>query len=335
MKKFYFILAAFSVFSCQNEESTVNQDNRSALTKASPLALLVSRVSQNPTHCDNILDHSDCYSVRLPVDITVNGDDFSIEDEDDFDDVRENMEENWSDDDIVHFNFPITIVYRDHSEQIIASQSQLDAANCGGGDDFNEIRCLDFVFPISINVYDTNNQIANTVTIDDNIGLYNFIHDIAATDIFTIVYPVTMTLQAGGAVTVNSNNELEETIEDAIDDCDNDSGPGQQPTELEEIMTSGTWYISFCEGGNYDGYVFTFFANGSVTAVKNSMTGNGTWEVYQDGSHEMLDLFFPSQQLQGLTDDEWKVTEFNATNFRLKKDHGSGDGNEYVYFTKN
>lgn len=346
MKKLYYVLGlCLLLFSCQSEENSVNQDNGSALTKTSPLSLLVSRVSQNPTHCDNVLDNSDCYSIKLPVNLTVNGQAFAISNESDFDGVRDNIEASNSDGDVIYFAFPITVVFRDFHQQTIHNQSELDAVNCQG-DDFNEIRCLDFVYPISINIYDTNNQVANTVTIDDNYELYHFIQNSSTSDIFTIVYPVTLTLSAGGDITVNSNNELESTIEDSIDDCDNDTGgPGPQPMDLEDIVASGTWHVSFCEGGeggggpqnNYTGYNFAFLANGTVTAVKNNVTSNGTWEIYQDGSHKKMELFFANPQLSGLNDD-WKVTEYNANNFRLKEDHsgsGGGGGNDYVYFTKN
>lgn len=344
MKNLYFLLTALFLFSCQNEENTVNQNNDAALTKTSPLASLVLRVSQQPTHWDNLLDNSDCYSVQLPVGITLNGQNLIVASESDFANAQQNMDNSWSDDDIVHFHFPITIVFRDFQQQIINSQAQLNAVTCEG-DNFNEIRCLDFAYPININTYNTNNHVANTVTIDSDSELYNVIDQLTNSEIFTIVYPVTLSLLSGGEVIVSTNNGLEATIESAIGNCN--SGPGPAPTGLEAIITSGTWHISYCEDDSsgsgsgeavdyYDGYVFTFNMNGSVSAVKNSIVNNGTWNVYQDGSHKMIDLFFPSQALQGLTNDEWRVTEYNQSNFRLKNDQsGSWGGHEYVYFTKN
>jgi hypothetical protein len=343
MKKLYFLLTALFLFSCQNEENTVHQDNDAALTKNSALASLVLRVSQKPTHWDNILDNSDCYCIKLPVTITLNGQNMSIWNESDFADVEQNMDSSWSDDDIVHFNFPITVIYKDFHQQVITNQSQLDEISCQSGN-FNEIRCLDFVYPININTYDTNNQVANTVTIDGDQSLYNFVQQLSTGEIFTIVYPVTMTLSDGSEISVSSNNDLEDAIEAVLSDCDT---WGPTPTELEDIMTSGTWYISYCEGDSsgpgpgseeyYEGYVFTFNDNGSVTCVKNSFGYNGTWSIYQDGSHQMIELYFPNQWLQAICNDQWRVIEFNATNFRLKNDQSGGwNGvNEYVYFTKN
>lgn len=348
MKKIHLALFAVLLLGCQSEETTIVQNNSDALVRTSPLTSLVSRVCQNPTHVDDILDQSSCYSVLLPVNVMVNGEDFNVEDQDDFHDIWENMQESWSDDDIVHFQFPITVVFPDFAQLVVNNQAQLDALTCPDDGNFHEIRCVDFVFPVSVNTYDTNNQIANTVTIYNNAGFYDFIENLASAEIFTVVYPVSLTLASGQTVVVNSNHELEDAIEDAIDDCDDNwGGPGPEPLTLEQIVVSGTWHISYCDDrmsrspqppNIYEGYNFTFSADGTVTAEKNSVVSNGTWSVYQDGSHTMMDLFFPQPQLQGLTDDHWKVTEYNPTNFRLKEDHDnrrSGGGNEYIYFTKN
>jgi hypothetical protein len=351
MNKLYFFLIAIllMLFSCQSEENIAAHSPDSALTKSSPLSLLLSRISQNPTHCDNILDDSNCYSIKLPVSLTVNGENFTVNDESDFGDIRETIDDSNGDNDVIHFSFPITIVFRDFQEMIINNQQQLDDLNCGNdSDDFNEIRCIDLVFPVNINIYDTNNQIANTITIYDDIELYHFIGNVADTEIFTIVYPVTLILSDASNITVNSNDELEVAVEDAIDDCDNDQGGGPEFETLEEIITDGSWHISFWEGqhGNYTGFNFTFLANGTMTAVKNGVTISGTWDLYEDGSHEKIALDFSNADLDELNDD-WKVTEYNSTNFRLKDDHSgsgrsgggdsksSGGGHSYVYFTKN
>jgi hypothetical protein len=352
MKKLYFFLvAALLLFSCQSEENTITQGPNSALIKNSPLSLLLSRVSQNPTHCDNILDNSNCYSIKLPVSLTINGQAFTVNDENDFDHIRQNIDDSDWDDDLIHFSFPMTIVFRNFQEMAINSQQQLDDVDCGNdGDNFNEIRCIDVVFPITINIYDTNNHIASTIPIYNDIELYHFIRNADDTEIFTIVYPVTLILADGTNLTVHSNEQLEVAVEDAIDDCDNDhGGSGQEPEILEEIIVVGSWHVSYTEGdhGDYAGFNFTFLANGTVNALKNGITTSGTWDIYDDGSHEKLVLEFSSPELYGLN-EHWKVTEYNTVNFRLKDDHsgsgrsgghgGSDDsdgGHDYVYFTKN
>jgi hypothetical protein len=341
MKKILFILIAATWFcSCQKDEVSVTQNPVSGITSASPLALLISRVTQNETHCDDVLDGSSCFSVRLPVTVTVNGQQVTLTSEDDCDAIEALQDQSANDDDIVHFAFPITIVFADFHELIVTSQEQLNGISCGD-DDFNEIRCIDFNFPISINTYNTTTQVANVVTIENDTQLYAFINNVSGANLITIAYPITLTLSNGQTQTISSDNDLENAIEDAIDDCDDDDGGGQQPLELKDIIILGTWRVSYCSGAsNYDGYNFTFLSNGTVTAVKANETSQGTWQLFDDEDHLKMELNFANPALGGLVNDEWKVTEYNNANFRLKEDHhgsggGSGGENEYVYFTKN
>jgi hypothetical protein len=343
LRSLLFLMGLFFL-GCQTEDSSQTVDKGVSLTKESPLALLLSRVSQNATFCDNAIDQSSCYSISLPFTITVDGQQVAVDSESDYDTVENIMNASGSDDDIVHFEFPITIIFPDFHQQVIESQEQLDLVACND-DDFHEIRCADFMYPITVNTYNTATQLAGVQTVGNDAQLYNLIVNAAAEEIFTIVYPVTLTLSSGGSATANTNDELENIIEDSIDDCDNDPGSGPAPETLPEIITTGSWHVSYCDEpsalSNYDGYAFTFLPNGSVSAVKNSITTSGTWSLYSDGSHDMMALSFASQQLQGLDGDEWRVTEYNETNIRLKDESddsgrsGDDSGHDRVYFTRN
>lgn len=339
MKKFFLLfIIGFLFFSCQKEETTETQNPLVGINKTAPLASLISRVAQNATHHDDVIDNSNCYSVRLPVTLTVDGYQVNINSEDDYEDVEQIKHQYNFDDDIVHFAFPITIVFADFQQQIVTSQQQLSGISCGD-DDFNEIRCIDFNYPITINTYNTATQAANVIAIESNTQLYDFIHNAASTSLFTIAYPISVTLSNGNSYTINSNNALENAIEDSIDDCDDDSGP-VQPQELSDIITSGTWRISYCnEASDYTGYSFTFLVGGSVKVVKAGITTYGNWYLEDEDEHLGMTMNFESTALNGLENEEWKVTEFNETNFRLKNDHHEGSsgsgGNKYVYFTKN
>ncbi|RZJ31779.1 MAG: hypothetical protein EOO48_00990 [Flavobacterium sp.] len=246
MNKVYFLLLISLAFlSCQDEDNSVKQQLGSALNASAPLSKLILRLSQNPTHFDNVLDGSDCYSIMLPVTINVNGQTISVEDEDDFDIIENLINASGNDDDIIHFVFPIVIAFADFDEMSINSQSQLDAIDCIGDDGFHEIRCADFAFPIIIHNYNIGDQVASNVSIINDRAFHDFLGGLSNTEIYTIVYPVTV-IVSGQAVTVNDNDQLEDAIEASINDCDNlnDYGrtrlyflrnmefvPGRQPSE--------------------------------------------------------------------------------------------------------
>ena len=335
------LLVSLSIFSCQTEEVVIIEDNNENLSASSPLVSLVSRVSQNTTSQDNILDSSSCFSVQLPVVVIVNNQQITVSTSADYQIVQDAIDAFLDDDDIVNFVYPITIIYQDFSTQVISNSNALDDVldDCGEDDGFDEIDCITINYPIVINVYNSNNQLANTVTILNDSQLYVFIENLDNFDLIAISYPISLQNSNGQTIVINSNNELENFIEDAIDDCDNSSGGSGGTATLANTIINGTWYISYYfddvdETSNYSGYNFTFNMNGTSIAIKNSTSINGTWSNYIDSGQEKLELAFDGLTLDELEDD-WKVIEFSSNIIKLKDVSGGNGGTDYLYFTKN
>lgn len=335
------LLFSFAI-SCQTEEETIVQDNAHSFLRNSPIAELLARTSQNPTSLDNVLDNSSCFSVQLPVTVIVNNQQITVTDEADYQTVQNAIDAFSDDDDIVNFVYPITIRYQNFQTQVLQDADDLDDVldDCGDDDGFDEIDCISIVYPIVINIYDSNNQIANTVTITSNSNLFNFLNNLSNNTYVAINYPITAINSNGQTVTLNSNSALENFIDDSIDDCDDDnSGGGSGNNNFTTILTSGTWYVSYFQEDDdvettmFSGYVFTFNNNGASTAVRNSITTAGTWSTYEDSGENKLELNFDGLALDEIEDD-WRIIEFSATQIRLK-DVSGGDGSvDYLTFTK-
>ena len=333
-------LIGLFLMSCQTEENEVIQDPNQNLSNVSPLTTLMTRVTQNPTSGDNIMDNSSCFSVVLPATVIVNGQNIVVSTQADYQTVQDAIDAFSNDDDIVNFVYPITIQYQNFSTQVLQDSNDLDDAidNCGEDDGFDEIDCISFNFPIVINVYDANNQLADTVTLNNNTDLYNFLENLEDNEYVAIQYPISLIDSNGGTITITNNNQLEDVIEDSIDDCD-DSPSGGGNGNLSSILTSGSWYVSYFfddtdETSDYAGYVFTFNTNGTTQATLNGNFLNGTWSNYLDSGDEKLDLIYEGLTLDELEDD-WEVVEFTATQIRLKDVSGGDGSTDYLYFTKN
>lgn len=337
-----FILLGFLsilFFSCQKEENEVIQDPTQNLNKTSPLVNLLSRVSQNATSQDNVLDNSSCFSVQLPVTVIVNGENVVVATTADYQTVQDAIDAFSDDDDIVNFIYPITIQYQNFSTQVINNSDALDDVldDCEDDDDFNEIDCVTINYPIVLNIYDSNNQLASTLTITNDAQFYNFIENLDDNEFIAINYPISIVDSNGNNVVINSNNQLEDIIEESIDDCDDNSGGGGNAT-FSNVITNGTWYISYFfedddnETSDYLGYNFTFSVTGTITVVKASATTNGSWSNYIDSGDDILDLNFNDSNLDELEED-WEITEYSSTVIKLK--HVSGGETDYLYFTKN
>ena len=344
MKKLRFILVlllSLVFFSCQEEEQTITQNSKESITKTSPLATLISRVVQNPTTIDNCLDNTSCISIQLPVAIYLDSQSLVINSKSDYATVKNIKDAYSNDSDVVYFTFPITIVYKNFMQKVIYNQTELEnaIASCIIGEEFPEIECIDFNYPIALNSYNSYSQISNTYTIISDTQLYNFIDTLNtnSNSITSIIYPISLTNSMSQTSVINNNNDLKVAIENTIGTCDDNSVPG---TELSDIIVDGTWFVSkfidetVDQTYYYYGYNFSFNVNGTVVATKNTSTINGTWSIITDDNVKKLIMNFDGEVLKELEDD-WKVLEFNTLKIRLEHISG-GDGDvHYLNFSKN
>ena len=334
-------LVALLLMSCQSEENEIVQDANQNLANSSPLTNLISRVSQNPTSTDNVLDSSSCFSIVLPVTVIVNGQNIVVANQSDYQTVQDAIDAFSNDDDIVNFVYPITIQFQNFSTLVVQNADVLDEImdDCGEDDGFDEIDCLNFNFPIVVNVYNANNQLAETISITNNIQLYNFLESLEDNEYIAIQYPISVTDSNNQTIVISNNDQFEDVIEDAIDDCDDDSQSSGGNGNLSAILSDGTWYVSyFYDDTNqtsvYAGYTFTFNTNGTSLVLRNSVSINGSWSNYIDGNEEKLELDYDGLILDELEED-WEVVEYSSTQVRLKDVSGGNGGTDYLYLSKN
>lgn len=343
MKTIKYLLMCLAVvlfISCQDEETLVIQDITQNLTATSPLASLISRVSQNPTAKDNILDNSSCFNVLLPVSVIVNEKHITVSSQNDYVIVQNALDAFINDDDLVNFVYPITIQYQNFKTELIRNSDQLENVidNCDDDDGFDEIDCLSINYPIKISIYNANNQIANTITIQNDKDLYNFLKDLESNVFISISYPISIINSKGQNVVITNNSNFENSIEEGIKDCNTNAGSGGNQNFVS-ILTNGTWHVSYYfddsdETLNYKGYNFTFNSNETVTVVKEKNTIAGNWSTFVNNSQDIFLLKFDDSKLEELEED-WKITEFTTKKVRLTNKSSSDGVTDHLYFTKN
>ena len=138
--------------------------------------------------------------------------------------------------------------------------------------------------------------------------------------------------------------------------CSSDDSPSndnsQEIIEIENTAESGTWIISsYVDSGqdetnDFNGYVFTFAANGTVTATNGTTTYNGTWSV-SDSSNSSDDsssdddidfnLSFPVPDTDDFEDlnDDWDIVSYSASTISLIDISGGNGGTDTLVFQKN
>ena len=333
---FAFFLLVFTA--CQTESVKEVHSTKETITKTTPLASYVERIVMQKTSQDNLIDHSSCFAIKFPYAVTVNNVQITINSVADYQLVQHNMDANSSDNDVVSIHFPISVIRVDYSEISIANQLDFNnlIATCQTeASDFGKINCLTIKFPITINSYDSNNEIVKTITITNNESLFHFLDDLEDNKFIAFNYPISVMNSSGQNVIVSSNSQLENLIKNAVDSCPENTNSA---LDFSQTIISGSWKISYFFDENektslFDGFSFVFYSNFKVVATKSGIVYNGTWSTKVDNGIREFEIKFESDLLNKI-DENWKTFEFNETQLRFRDEEDNLE-TDYLYFTKN
>ncbi|WP_273565818.1 hypothetical protein [Maribacter halichondriae] len=320
--------------SCRQEEFDYFPPIEQPNLANSMVADLLERTALNDGSIDNIIDKSNCFTVQLPVIVTVNGTDVLVDNEDDYTNIEAIFDASDDDIDILEILFPITVILSDFTEVDVADQSEFDtlSASCNGenvADD--DIECLDIQYPITASIFNQTTEVFDNLSITNDWQLFDFIDDLKSDDIVDIAFPINVILADGSEVSVGNLIALEQIINDAKDSCDEDDDfdyndddcNNCSTNQLADLLTSCTnWTVDKLERNdqdledNYAGYQFNFAADGTLTAANNSNSFSGTWESNGSGNSIAFALNIPN------------LSDFNAT-WNLHEIEQNGGENKF------
>ena len=330
MKLFIKILT-FSIFfvlftSCREEVTIdVSSQNDPAIKANTELAGLMQRTALKDGSKDNIIDKANCFTIELPVTVIANGTELLISTEDDYDLIEDIFDEFDDDADEIEILFPITIVFNNFNEETITNQDDFNnfRNGCNGENEHDDdIECLDFQYPISASIFDTSTEQTDRITINNDKEMHDFIEDLDDNDIANITFPITVFLFDGTEINITSLNELENVINNAEDDCDEDDdydyndddciGCTQQQV-LDILTTCSDWTVDKLElndisdlEDNYVGFTFNFLNNGTISIQEGANNYSGTWS--SSGMGQNINIVI---NISGLSDfnGNWNLHE--------------------------
>ncbi|MBC2839667.1 hypothetical protein H7F20_10005 [Robiginitalea sp. SC105] len=122
-------------------------------------------------------------------------------------------------------------------------------------------------------------------------------------------------------------------------------------TELRATVQSGQWQVTYFfdtdsdETADFNGYVFTFATDATVTAVNGAIEITGAWSVTMDSGNSMDDspddsddvdfnLSFASPPDFAELTDDWDILEYSDTSIRLTDVSGGNGGTDFLTFEK-
>lgn len=333
-------------YSCRKELSIYEtENNQPGLESNSNAAGLMQRVSLKDGSIDNIIDNSSSISVKLPVTVVANGITVHVNTEDDLATIERIFNEFNDDDDELTITFPITVILSDFSEVLIRDEDEFEEIIEEHDSELDDdIECIDFVYPIKVSTFDVITEQLETLTINDDETMFNFLDDIDDDDIINIEFPISMILSDGTPVTIANLNEMETAIDNAQETCDeddddsdddgSDSDDGSDDSDgddddsvddddpqlnqfMESITSCDQWTIEKFEINDeeleedYQDYTFSFTTDNKFVAYKGTAAFSGTWDSYKNGENIILVIKLPdfpnlssSWSLEDIEEDE-------------------------------
>ncbi|GJM30297.1 MAG: hypothetical protein DHS20C17_29320 [Cyclobacteriaceae bacterium] len=335
------LLILLVTVACREEESELIQTPlEQALARNSSVANLLQSTAMNDGSPDNIIDGASCITVELPVMVLVNGLEITVDSPDDFQVIEDIFDEFEEDDDSLTIQFPITIVLSDFTELVVNNANEFkaftDECDQDNAED-DDIECIDIEYPISASLFNLSNELISNITLSNDRELYQFIENLTEDIVASVNFPITVFLSDSSNVIISDLQELEQIIQNARDDCDedddrdfNDDDCNNCTTDqLSEILQSCPgWKVDKLERAdqdledNYQSFSFSFFESGLLSVFNGSDSLSGEWQRSGSGNNITVSLNVP-----GLTDfnDNWILHEIDFDDDDQQVDLRIGD----------
>jgi hypothetical protein len=328
---------AFFTSCLTEDDASIDPPVEETLQANSTVADLMSRTSFNDGSNDNIIDNASCFNVQLPVTVIANGTEVVVDSASDYQTIEDIFDADNNDTDTLEIVFPITVTFEDYTTTEVNSYPELLAliAQCPDeNSDDDDIECIDFQYPITASIFNQNNELINTIVINSDYDMHEFIEDLDNYAAVTISFPITVILSDGTTMTINSISELQTVIADADDSCDEDDDNDYNDDDCDNCTTNdlealfadcAEWTVDDFELNDndiedqYNGYVFNFESDGTITVTENSNTITGTWSVSGSGNNIDFVIDIPSlPDFNGTWDLHEIEQESGEVKFELK-----------------
>ena len=328
--------------SCRKEETQlIEPPKEETLVINSPIVNLIKQAISNDGSVDNIIDYANCIKVKLPVTVSANNVEIEVDTESNYETIEDLFDEFDDDDDMIEIAFPITIILEDYSEVSINNYAELSnfSSNCKGENiPDDDIECVDFQYPITASIFNSNNEMIDTATFYNDEDFYVFIEEIGQYDIVTLDFPIAVSFSDGTINNVQNLNELEAIMETYRDSCDEDDDNNYDDDDCNECTTNQlTTYLTGCKNwivdrlrrddsanqeDYYDNYVFNFYPDGTVISTFSIWTYEGTWTATGSANNIVVVIDIPT-----LPDcnNEWALHEIEENDNETKVDFRLGE----------
>lgn len=215
MRYLMVLICAVVLNSCQKEEYKVveNQEESSFLLDAQ-LSAYIKSVASHDGSFDDRVDSAPCFSINFPYGLWIDSVQHQMISSKDLTIIGADAQ--------VVPQFPITITVADYVELDVENLSEFQQyiINCHSGQLYDDIiTCIDFNYPISISLYDAENNYFETLVLQHDWDTFNALETIDPDRLVAINYPITLKINGEITRRVFSNEDLKNEILQIIAIC--------------------------------------------------------------------------------------------------------------------
>jgi hypothetical protein len=326
---------------CQDEFTEIEElDKEVTINASDSITGLILKTAHKDGSFDNIIDKCSEISIKFPYSITVKGERISVTSIDDMEKVKLQY---------FHFrnaimlNYPVTVIFSDYSEAVLSNPGELrnlqNRYNKHDADD--DIECIDFIYPIELSIYNTEFQHYDFVKAANDEDIHDVFNDIDDL-IVEINYPILMKTLDGDTLAVNNNQELENEINRAMDNCDEDDDIEFDDDDYPgiDLLTSGEWKITLFEDtanqtSSFISFHFEFNPYLNVYAFNASDALKGYWEFDIYDNIIVIEIEFETDEVPLVwLNNEWEILQINEKTIVMQAESDSEGRTKRLTFSK-
>lgn len=322
------LMSILGFTSCQSEVDDVQGQNPNTNAANSTTANNLKRTSMYDGSFDDFLDGASCSSIVLPATATVNGIKVTLISQLDYTQVISILGQFNNDQDSVTLQFPLKVKMSNYTEVTVNNQTEynaiLNACSSAESSGQSAISSVNITFPITILTYNVSLEQTGSVVITSEQQLYTYMSNVSSTELFSVKYPMNVTLIDSAKTSVSSDAEFQAAINASLKTEATMAEAVQNSKKLETILVNGAFKVqSFITAGvdsasNYKDFTIDFANDKSIKVVNTlSTTATGTYAVSSE-LDVLLKLTFSGNASFSLLNNTWKVTSFSASSISLQ-----------------
>jgi hypothetical protein len=322
------MIALLGFTSCQSEVDEVDGQNPNTNAANSTTTTNFKRTAMYDGSFDDFIDGASCSSIMLPAKATVNGIQVNLLTQLDYQQVITILGKYNNDQDSVTLQFPLKVKTSNYTEVTVNNQAEynaiVNACTTAQSSGQNAISAVKINFPMTVLTYNTSLQQTGSVAITSQQQLYAYMSNISSTELYSVKYPISVTLIDGTKTTVSSDAEFQSTINASLKTEATMAEAAQNAKKVEAALVNGAFKVqTYLNAGvdtanNYKDFTIDF-ANDMSIKVLTALTtaATGTYAVTSQ-TDVFVNLNFTGNSSFTLLNNKWKVTSFSTTSITLQ-----------------